>query len=81
MAKPSPCSADGDVSAWEYHSRDDIPETQYHSGFDPDLGAKALFAASQKGASGWLMKREGVDFSKTPWAHFQWRLDRGGGGV
>ena len=72
--------ADGDVSAWEYHALDDIPETQYHSGFDPDLGAKALFAASQKGASGWLMKREGLDFSKTPWAHFQWRLDAAGEG-
>ena len=72
--------ANGDVSAWEYQALDDIPETKYHSEFDPDLGANALFASSQNGASGWLMKREDLDLAKTPWAHFQWRLDVAGEG-
>ena len=72
--------ADGDVSGWEYVTEDDIPPTRYWTAADDALGESVLFAHSRKGASGWLLERDDLDFSKTPWAHFQWRVDAAGGG-
>ena len=72
--------ANGDTSGWEYKSLDEIPETRYWTGPDEELGENVLFAASEKGASGWLLERDDLDFAKTPWVHFQWRVDAAGGG-
>ena len=72
--------ADGDVSGWEYKSQARIPETRYRTEMDAELGEPVLFAESVRGASGWLLRRDDLDFSRTPWAHFQWRTDAAGVG-
>ena len=72
--------ANGDTSGWEYKSLDDIPETKYWTATDEALGEDVLFAASDQGASGWLAERDDLDFARTPWAHFQWRVDQAGEG-
>ena len=74
--------ADGDVSMWEYKSLEDrdIPQTRYRTAPDEELGGMVLLAESDGGASGWVSEREDLDFSKTPWVHFQWRVDSAAGG-
>ncbi|MBE8158200.1 MAG: DUF3047 domain-containing protein [Betaproteobacteria bacterium] len=69
----------GDLAAWEYQSFDGIAETHYRIAEDAELGGAALFAESQKGASGYILKTP-LDLQKTPWLHFQWRIDEAGGG-
>ncbi|MDM5146871.1 DUF3047 domain-containing protein [Candidatus Persebacteraceae bacterium Df01] len=65
----------GNVSAWEYQTFNNIPTTQYQTAYDDELGSKALFAHSQKGASGYVLQTS-IDLQKTPWLHFQWRIDQ-----
>lgn len=69
----------GDLSAWDYHSFDGIAETKYEVRRDDSLGAMALFANSDNGASGYVRKLT-LDLSQTPWLHFQWRVDLADGG-
>lgn len=70
---------DGDLTAWEYNAFDDIAETQYETRYDESLGAAAVFATSDKGASGYIRRME-MDIQKTPWLHLQWRVDATGDG-
>ena len=74
--------AEGDVSMWEYKSLEDgdIPQTRYRTAPDEELGGMVLLAESDGGASGWVLERDDLDFSKTPWVHFQWRVDSAAGG-
>lgn len=66
--------AGGDVAAWDYRVFDNIAPTHYQTQHDKELGAAALFADSQSGASGYVLKQS-FDLQKTPWVHFQWRVD------
>ena len=72
--------ADGDVSGWQYKSLDDIPETRYRTAADDEAGRTVLFADSDRGASGYISERDDLDLAKTPWVHFQWRVDAAGTG-
>ena len=69
----------GNLAEWEYHSFDGIAETTYRPAPDPELGGAALFAESRGGASGYILKTP-LSLQKTPWLHFQWRVDEAGGG-
>ncbi len=69
----------GDLSAWEYRSFSGIPETEYRAAADAELGSAALFANSGKGASGYIREMP-LNPQKTPWLHFQWRIDEAGEG-
>ena len=69
----------GDLSAWKYESFRGIAETTYRTGEDAELGGAALFAESRAGASGYVLEAP-LNLQKTPWLHFQWRIDEAGGG-
>ena len=69
----------GDLSAWEYRKFDGIAETRYESRFDESLGAAAVFAVGGESASGYTRKME-INAQKTPWLHFQWRIDAAAAG-
>ena len=71
--------ANGDLSAWEYQKFDGIAETKYETRFDDSLGAAAVFADGNGGASGYI-RRIGLSANKTPWLHFQWRVDAAAAG-
>ena len=71
--------ANGDVSAWEYQTFDDIVPTHYQAAEDKELGQTVLFANSDQGASGYFRKMP-INLQATPWLHFQWRIDMAPGG-
>ena len=66
--------AAGDVSAWRHHVFANIAPTRYQTKHDQQLGAAALFADSRRGASGYTLEQS-FNLQKTPWLHFQWRVD------
>lgn len=69
----------GDMSAWEYQKFDGVAETKYETRFDESLGAAALFANGENGASGYV-RRVNLNPEKTPWLHLRWRADIAGEG-
>ena len=74
-ALAQPLLTQGDVSAWEYHTLDDLPETAYQTGFDADLGQPVLIAASERGASGYIL-RHPLDLAAQPCLQVNWRIEQ-----
>ncbi len=62
------------MTKWSYQVFDDIAETDYKVVNDAVLNHPVLLAKSDKGASGYSLKKK-IDFNKTPWLHFLWRVD------
>ncbi|MGU9952257.1 MAG: DUF3047 domain-containing protein [Gammaproteobacteria bacterium WSBS_2016_MAG_OTU1] len=71
--------ANGNTSTWEYKTFDDIPQTNYRTIEDADLGKSVLLADSQHSASGYVRK-DSIPLKNSPWLHFQWRVDSAGSG-
>lgn len=63
--------AAGDLQDWQTKSFQG--ETRYR--FDDKSGRRALFAESDKAASG-LYREIEVDLNKTPWLNWSWRVDK-----
>ena len=64
----------GDVSAWEYYSVADLPETDYRTRTDPELGQPVLVATSEQSASGYIL-RTPLDLAAHPCLTFDWRVE------
>lgn len=63
--------AAGDLQDWQTKSFEG--ETRYR--FDDKSGRRALFAESDKSASG-LYREIEVDLNRTPWLNWSWRVDK-----
>ncbi len=63
--------AAGDLQDWQTKSF--LGETRYR--FDDKSGRRALFAESEKTASG-LYREIEVDLNRTPWLNWSWRVDK-----
>lgn len=64
----------GDISAWEYHTIDGLPETLYRTRFDPELGQMVLTAQSDQGASAYML-RTPLDFAAHPCLTLNWQVE------
>ena len=73
-AAAQPLLKAGDISAWEYHTIDGLPETAYHTRFDPELGQPVLVATSEQSASGYIL-RTPLDLAAHPCLTLDWQVE------